>query len=46
MTDHTMPTHPTGCPCADCNAERATLDQCLAVLRDAGEILADPLDAP
>ena len=45
MTDHTKRTHPGGCPCAGCNAERAELERCLSVLRNAGEIPAEASDA-
>lgn len=49
MTDNAPniqpPTHPWGCPCAGCEAERDTLARCVAVLVDAGEISADALSA-
>lgn len=42
MTDASNPTprpsHPGGCPCAVCEAERKLLDETIATLREAGEI--------
>lgn len=45
MTDHTMPTHPSGCPCAGCNAERTQYEEARAILEAAGHIPAEPSDA-
>jgi len=44
-TDIQRPSHPGGCPCDGCEGERAELAKCLAVLRNAGEIPAEPSDA-
>lgn len=33
------PTHPGGCPCAVCEVERKLLDETIATLREAGEIV-------
>lgn len=35
------PPHVGGCPCEDCEAERAMFEQCRAVLIAAGEVRPD-----
>lgn len=34
----TTPTHAGGCPCEGCEAERAALARCLAILEETREI--------
>lgn len=45
MFEQTMPTHPGGCPCDGCNAERAQYEEARAILEAAGHIPAERSDA-